>query len=174
MNAHNKTQFTYAKIKCVPKESSCDTPISKNLMLTILASNASSSSTKFQNQMQHSLSQGRTQCILSAIGLPVFSDQHLFQLTQDIKGLFKACNRAECKGKAQGVFKNGSHTHKKLPKIMSKPYLVNRTNGENSRIHHAWFKVSSSHKVLTLQVKQDSTVLLVCTDHHKRLNSILG
>ncbi|KAG5580039.1 hypothetical protein H5410_050666 [Solanum commersonii] len=46
MNAHNKTQFTYAKIKCALKDSSCDSPISKNLMLTILASNASSSSTK--------------------------------------------------------------------------------------------------------------------------------
>ncbi|KAG5610919.1 hypothetical protein H5410_022200 [Solanum commersonii] len=46
MNAHNKTQFTFAKIKCALKDSSCDSPISKNLMLTILASNASSSSTK--------------------------------------------------------------------------------------------------------------------------------
>ena len=46
MNAHNKTQFTYAKIKCALKDSSCDSPISKNLMLTILASNASSNSTK--------------------------------------------------------------------------------------------------------------------------------
>ena len=45
MNAHNKTQFTYAKIKCALKDSSCDSPISKNLTLTILASNASSSST---------------------------------------------------------------------------------------------------------------------------------
>ncbi|KAG5575810.1 hypothetical protein H5410_055944 [Solanum commersonii] len=45
-NAHNKTQFTYAKIKCALKDSSCNSPISKNLMLTILASNASSSSTK--------------------------------------------------------------------------------------------------------------------------------
>ncbi|KAG5631852.1 hypothetical protein H5410_003569 [Solanum commersonii] len=31
-------------------------------------------------------------------GLPVFSDQHLFQLTQDQKGLFKACYGDECKG----------------------------------------------------------------------------
>ncbi|KAG5595503.1 hypothetical protein H5410_036735 [Solanum commersonii] len=46
MNAHNKTQFTYAKIKCALKDSSCDSPISKNLMLTIVASNASPSSTK--------------------------------------------------------------------------------------------------------------------------------
>ncbi|KAG5599137.1 hypothetical protein H5410_030507 [Solanum commersonii] len=46
MNAHKKTQLTYAKIKCALKDSTCDTPISKNLMLTILASNASLSSTK--------------------------------------------------------------------------------------------------------------------------------
>ncbi|KAG5571596.1 hypothetical protein H5410_061362 [Solanum commersonii] len=45
INAHNKTQFTYAKIKCALKDSSCDSLISTNLMLTILASNASSSST---------------------------------------------------------------------------------------------------------------------------------
>ncbi|KAG5584612.1 hypothetical protein H5410_045046 [Solanum commersonii] len=45
MNAHNKTQFTYANIKCALKDSSCDSPISKNLVLTIFALNASSSST---------------------------------------------------------------------------------------------------------------------------------
>ena len=49
---------------------------------------------KFQNQMQRSLSWRRAQCMLSHIGLPVFSNQHLFQLTQDQKGLFKACNGA--------------------------------------------------------------------------------
>ncbi|KAG5576069.1 hypothetical protein H5410_056203, partial [Solanum commersonii] len=42
----HKTQITYVKIKCALKISSCDTPFSKNLKLTILASNASSSSTK--------------------------------------------------------------------------------------------------------------------------------
>ncbi|KAG5611391.1 hypothetical protein H5410_022672 [Solanum commersonii] len=45
MNAHKKTQLTNAKINCALKESSCHSPISKNLKLTILASNASSSST---------------------------------------------------------------------------------------------------------------------------------
>ncbi|KAG5615165.1 hypothetical protein H5410_014989 [Solanum commersonii] len=84
--------------------------------------------------------------MLSAIGLPVFSHQQLFQLTQDLKGLFKACNGAERKGmfhpkkaKSQGVFKRGSHTHKvghergicqigshslKLPKIISRDSLT--------------------------------------------------
>ncbi|KAG5615806.1 hypothetical protein H5410_015630 [Solanum commersonii] len=47
--------------------------------------------------MQCSLSQRRTQCMLSPIGLPVFSNQHLFQFTKDQKGFFKACNGAECK-----------------------------------------------------------------------------
>ena len=46
MNAHNKTHFTYAKINCALKDSSCDSPLSKMLKFTILASNASSSSTK--------------------------------------------------------------------------------------------------------------------------------
>ncbi|KAG5585535.1 hypothetical protein H5410_045969, partial [Solanum commersonii] len=49
MNAHNKTHFTHAKIKCALKDSGCDSPISKNLRLTILASNATSSSTKVFN-----------------------------------------------------------------------------------------------------------------------------
>ena len=45
MNAHNKIPFTYAKTKCALKDSSCDSLISKNIMLTILASNVGSSST---------------------------------------------------------------------------------------------------------------------------------
>ncbi|KAG5585631.1 hypothetical protein H5410_046065 [Solanum commersonii] len=28
-------------------------------------------------------------------------------------------------------------------------HLINRTNGANSRCHHTWFTVSSSHKALT-------------------------
>ena len=46
MNAHNKAQFTYARITCVVKDSNCDTPSPKILMLVILATYASSSSTK--------------------------------------------------------------------------------------------------------------------------------
>ncbi|KAG5585684.1 hypothetical protein H5410_046118, partial [Solanum commersonii] len=46
MNAHKKTQLTHAKINCALKDSGYDSPFSKNLKLTILASNASSSSTK--------------------------------------------------------------------------------------------------------------------------------
>ncbi|KAG5620007.1 hypothetical protein H5410_005225, partial [Solanum commersonii] len=46
MNIHNKAQLTYARINCILKGSSCHTPLSKILKLTILASNASSSSTK--------------------------------------------------------------------------------------------------------------------------------
>ncbi|KAG5586358.1 hypothetical protein H5410_046792, partial [Solanum commersonii] len=46
MNAHNKTQFTYARVTCVLKDSNCDTPLPKILMLAILATCASSSSTK--------------------------------------------------------------------------------------------------------------------------------
>ncbi|KAG5594663.1 hypothetical protein H5410_035895 [Solanum commersonii] len=65
MNVHNKTQFIHARINCVPKDSSCDTPLPKILKLAILASNASSISTK--NQMQWSLSERRTQYMLSPI-----------------------------------------------------------------------------------------------------------
>ncbi|KAG5569048.1 hypothetical protein H5410_058814, partial [Solanum commersonii] len=45
MNAHKKTQLTHARINCALKNSSCDSPLSKILKFTILASNASSRST---------------------------------------------------------------------------------------------------------------------------------
>lgn len=51
-----------------------------------------------QNQFQRSHSQEWTQCMISLIGLPIFSGQPLSQLTQDHKGLSKACNGDECKG----------------------------------------------------------------------------
>ncbi|KAG5585219.1 hypothetical protein H5410_045653 [Solanum commersonii] len=47
------------------------------------------------------------------------------------------------KVKVQRVLKRGSHTHK------SSNHLFNRTDGENSRCHHIWFTLSSSHKVFT-------------------------
>ncbi|KAG5571376.1 hypothetical protein H5410_061142 [Solanum commersonii] len=46
MSAHNKTQFTYARINYVLKDSSCDTPLPKILMLTNLATCASSTQPK--------------------------------------------------------------------------------------------------------------------------------
>ncbi|KAG5630293.1 hypothetical protein H5410_002010 [Solanum commersonii] len=73
MKAHNKAQFTYARITCVLKDSNCVTPLPKILMLAILAT-ASSSSTKV-SKCPH--------------------------LTQDQKGLSKSCNGVECKGMAQ-------------------------------------------------------------------------
>ncbi|KAG5632284.1 hypothetical protein H5410_004001 [Solanum commersonii] len=51
MNAHNKTQFTYARINCALKDSNCDTPSPKILMLAILASCESSSSTKISKAL---------------------------------------------------------------------------------------------------------------------------
>ena len=46
MNAQNKAQLTHAMINCALKDSNCDSPLSKMLKFTILASNASSSSIK--------------------------------------------------------------------------------------------------------------------------------
>ncbi|KAG5580567.1 hypothetical protein H5410_051194 [Solanum commersonii] len=46
MNIHNKTQINHAKINCILKDSSSDTPLPKIHMLAILATYASSSSTK--------------------------------------------------------------------------------------------------------------------------------
>ena len=95
MNAHNKTQLTHARINCALKDSSCDSPLSKTLKFTILASNASSSSTKvlkcphtnmiphshtevnkfkIKIKMQRSHSKRGTQCMFSPIGLPLFSN----------------------------------------------------------------------------------------------------
>ncbi|KAG5605724.1 hypothetical protein H5410_027216 [Solanum commersonii] len=48
MNIHNKIQITYAQINCVLNDSSCDTPFPEILVLAILATCASSSSTKNQ------------------------------------------------------------------------------------------------------------------------------
>lgn len=45
MNIHNKTHATYARINLVLKDSSCDTPLPKTLMLTILGTNAISNLT---------------------------------------------------------------------------------------------------------------------------------
>ncbi|KAG5631365.1 hypothetical protein H5410_003082 [Solanum commersonii] len=74
--------FFLGSIKCALKDSSCDSPIPKNLMLTILASNASSSSTK-------------------VFKYPHTRNDSLFTqwfiLTQDEEGLFKPCNWVECK-----------------------------------------------------------------------------
>ncbi|KAG5632748.1 hypothetical protein H5410_004465, partial [Solanum commersonii] len=103
MNAHNKTQFTYARINCVLKDSSCDTPLPNILMLAILATCASSSSIKkvnqfkIRNQMQHSHSKRGTQYMFSPIGLPLFFVRSSVQLTQDQKGFSKACNGDDCK-----------------------------------------------------------------------------
>ncbi|KAG5576678.1 hypothetical protein H5410_056812, partial [Solanum commersonii] len=93
MNVHNKTQFTHLRINCVPKDSSCDTPLPNILKLAILASNASSSSTNVF-ECAHT----KDDSIFTHKGLPVISNQHLLQLTQDQKFLFKACNGAECNG----------------------------------------------------------------------------
>ncbi|KAG5606331.1 hypothetical protein H5410_027823, partial [Solanum commersonii] len=85
MNIHNKTQITYAKINCVLKDSSCDTPLLEILLLAILATCASSSSTK------------RTQCMFSPIGFSLVFNQLSIRFTQDQKGLSKACNGDDCK-----------------------------------------------------------------------------
>ena len=96
MNAHKKTQLTHARINCALKDSSCDSPLPKNLKLTILASNESSSSTKLlkcahtkndsifttmvqqfitpESQSTLTLTKVNT-CMTPPIGLPLFSNQ---------------------------------------------------------------------------------------------------
>ncbi|KAG5630079.1 hypothetical protein H5410_001796, partial [Solanum commersonii] len=46
MNIYNKSQSTYAKFNHVVKDSSCDTPLPKILIIAILATCENSSSTK--------------------------------------------------------------------------------------------------------------------------------
>ncbi|KAG5595816.1 hypothetical protein H5410_037048, partial [Solanum commersonii] len=98
MSAQNKTQFTYARINCVIKDSSCDTPLPKILMLTIIGTCASSSSTKSQElDATFSLKKRETQCMFSPIGLPLFSNRLSIRLTQDQKDISKAYNGDKCK-----------------------------------------------------------------------------
>ncbi|KAG5630958.1 hypothetical protein H5410_002675, partial [Solanum commersonii] len=97
MNAHNKTQFTYARINCVLKDSSCDTPLPKIFMLAIHATCPSSSLTKRIKYNTHTKKKG-TQCMFSPICLPLFYNRSSVRLTQDHKGLSKACSGGECKG----------------------------------------------------------------------------
>ncbi|KAG5600141.1 hypothetical protein H5410_031511, partial [Solanum commersonii] len=96
MNIRNKTQITHEKINCALKDSICDTPIPEILMLAILATCASSSSTKRIRCNAHTKKKG-TQCMFSPIGLPLFSDRSSARFTQDQKGLSTACNGDECK-----------------------------------------------------------------------------
>ncbi|KAG5610513.1 hypothetical protein H5410_021794, partial [Solanum commersonii] len=71
------------------------------LMLTILATNGSSSSTTISECLHTKndfiFTQGGTQCMFSSIGLPLFSNQSSVQLAQDQKAVSKTCNGAECK-----------------------------------------------------------------------------
>ncbi|KAG5599467.1 hypothetical protein H5410_030837 [Solanum commersonii] len=82
MNAYNKTQFTYARITCVLNNSNCDTPLPKILMLAILATCASSSSTK--------VSKCPHVC-------PYFPIDFRFGLLKIKKSLSKACNGLSAK-----------------------------------------------------------------------------
>ncbi|KAG5571191.1 hypothetical protein H5410_060957, partial [Solanum commersonii] len=52
---------------------------------------------KIRNQMQCSHLKRGTQCMFSTLGLPLFSDRSSVWLTQDQKGLSKACNGDKCK-----------------------------------------------------------------------------
>ncbi|KAG5580821.1 hypothetical protein H5410_051448 [Solanum commersonii] len=118
MNAHNKTQLTHAKINCALKDSSCDLPLSKILKFTILASNASSSSTnvlKCPHNKDDFIFTHNSSTIYS-FGITYNShthkDEHMHDFTQRFALIFqaklisahlrsqrsfKACNGVECK-----------------------------------------------------------------------------
>ncbi|KAG5576896.1 hypothetical protein H5410_057030 [Solanum commersonii] len=101
MNAHNKTQFTYTRINCVLKDSSCDTPLPKILMLAILATCVSSSSTKNQESDATLTLKKRNTIHVFTYRLPLFFNRSSVRLTQDQKGPSKACNGDECQGMNQ-------------------------------------------------------------------------
>ncbi|KAG5631833.1 hypothetical protein H5410_003550, partial [Solanum commersonii] len=85
MNAHNKTQFTYASINCVLKDSSCDTPITKD--------SHARNTCYLCNQAQQEISKCpniKNDFIFTHKGLPLFSNRLSIQITQDQKGLSKA------------------------------------------------------------------------------------
>ncbi|KAG5616397.1 hypothetical protein H5410_016221 [Solanum commersonii] len=104
MNAHNKTQLTHAMTNYALKDSNCDSSLSKMLKLTIRASNASSSSTKVLKcphtktiPYSHKVLQ---QFIVSKSPTTLTLTKMNTCMTSPIdhKGLFKACNRVDCKG----------------------------------------------------------------------------
>ncbi|KAG5631367.1 hypothetical protein H5410_003084 [Solanum commersonii] len=95
MNAHKGIQLTHARINCVLKYSSCDSPLPKNLKLTLQLPMQVQAQQKIK--CNGHIHKDETQCIISPIGLPVFSNQHFHQLTQHLKGLFKASNGVEFK-----------------------------------------------------------------------------
>ncbi|KAG5577253.1 hypothetical protein H5410_057387, partial [Solanum commersonii] len=91
MNAHNKIQFTYARINCVLKDSNCDTPSPKILMLAIVATCANQES-------------DTTLTLKKRNTMHVFTHRFalIFQLTFDpsysrSKGLSKSCNGLSAK-----------------------------------------------------------------------------
>ncbi|KAG5571847.1 hypothetical protein H5410_061613 [Solanum commersonii] len=136
INAHNKTQFIYAKIKCALKDSSCNSPISTKLILTILASKASSSSTivfkcphtkndsiftqwfhnlKFWNQMQRSHSQKRTTLNIKKVfsRLVMGKSAKIFVVADHLASLVGIADQL-------GYFPFGSvHRHSSQPSISS-------------------------------------------------------
>ena len=100
--AHNKTQVTHARFKCAFKNSSCDSPLSKILNFTLLASNSSSSSTNVQellNTKIDSIFKGNgskiltltkmNTCMITPLGLTLIFNQYFFQLTQNHKVSFQ-------------------------------------------------------------------------------------
>ncbi|KAG5571734.1 hypothetical protein H5410_061500, partial [Solanum commersonii] len=90
INAHNKTPLSHAMINYALKDSNCDSPLSKMVKF------------KLNKESHTTLTLTKTNiCMTLPIGLPLFSNQHSFQLIQDQKGLFKACNGAK--------FKEGFH-----------------------------------------------------------------
>ncbi|KAG5605077.1 hypothetical protein H5410_026569, partial [Solanum commersonii] len=98
MSAHNKTQFTYPKINCVLKDSSCDTPLPKILMLAILATCASSRLINSRSEIRcNAHTQKEEQCMFSPIGLPLFSNRFFIRFTPVKKGLSKACKGMSAK-----------------------------------------------------------------------------
>ncbi|KAG5619774.1 hypothetical protein H5410_004992, partial [Solanum commersonii] len=91
MNAYNKTQFTYAMINCVLKDSSCDTPLPKILMLAILATCASSRI----RCNAHNKKEEHNACFTHIFAL-IFQSTSI-RLAQHQKGVSKAFTKDECK-----------------------------------------------------------------------------
>ncbi|KAG5589975.1 hypothetical protein H5410_040489 [Solanum commersonii] len=122
MNAHKKTQLTYARINCALKDSSYDSPLAKILKFTILASNASSSSTmvlkcphtKNDSIFTHNGSQFKVLESNATLTLTKMNTMHDFTHSSlKIKKVFsRLVMGLSAKVKALREFKRSSHTHK--------------------------------------------------------------
>ncbi|KAG5619680.1 hypothetical protein H5410_004898 [Solanum commersonii] len=106
MNIHNKTQITHLKINCILKDSSCDTPLPKILMLAIFDTSANQ-----ELDATLTLKKRNTTDVFTHR----LANRSSVWLTQDQQGLSTVCNGDECKEKTHFPFGEDKLLSSSLP-----------------------------------------------------------